>query len=67
MSIQPKGESLRQATQWISDQRLSDPKIETATLIEKACMKFDLPPSDAEFLSRFLSESSQDASRQDPS
>ncbi|MBW1793536.1 MAG: hypothetical protein JRJ38_03785 [Deltaproteobacteria bacterium] len=56
MSIQPEGEDLRKATRWISDERLNNPKASLTNLIEQACVKFDLPPKDAEFLTRFFSE-----------
>ena len=54
MSIQPEGEDLRKATRWISDERLNNPKASLTNLIERACVKFDLPPKDAEFLMRFF-------------
>jgi hypothetical protein len=50
MSINPEGEQLRKAIKWISDMRLSDPGISQSRLIGEACLKFDLPPKDAEFL-----------------
>jgi hypothetical protein len=56
MSIQPEGEDLRKATRWISDERLNNPKASLTNLIEQACVKFDLPPKDAEFLTRFFSK-----------
>lgn len=54
MSIQPEGEDLRKATKWISDQRQGDPPAALSRLIEQACVRFDLPPNDAEFLMRFF-------------
>ncbi len=56
MTIQPEGEDLRKATRWIADERLSNPEASLADLIEQACVKFDLPPKEAEFLMRFFSE-----------
>jgi len=56
MTVQPEGEDLRKATRWISDERLSKPGASLASLIEQACVKFDLPPNDAEFLMRFFAE-----------
>ena len=50
MSIQPKGEDLRKAVKWVSDERQFNPGKELKTLIEEACMKFDLSPKDEEFL-----------------
>ena len=60
MSIQPEGEDIRKATRWISDQRLDNPAAKLNTLIEKAAVKFDLSPQDAEFLARFLSKARQE-------
>ncbi len=56
MGIQPVGESLRKATKWISAHRLENPAAKLPGLIERACVKFDLSPTDAEFLMRFFSE-----------
>lgn len=59
MSILPEGEQLRRAVRWISDERLERPHAILSQLINEACLKFDLPPKDAEFLMKFFSE--QDA------
>ncbi len=56
MSIQPKGEDLRRAVKWVSEERKYDPEKEQKTLIEEACVKFDLSPLDADFLLRKLLE-----------
>jgi hypothetical protein len=58
MSILPEGEQLRRAVKWISDERLENPGAGLSSLIGKACLKFDLPPKDAEFLLHFLAEKS---------
>jgi hypothetical protein len=58
MSILPEGEQLRKAVKWVSDERTEHPEAPLFTLIEKACLKFDLTPKDEEFLMRYLSESS---------
>jgi hypothetical protein len=55
MSIQPEGEELRKATKWISDKLRYEANVSLAEAIEKACVKFDLSPKDAEFLMRFFS------------
>jgi hypothetical protein len=60
MSIQPEGEDLRKATRWISDERLNNPKTSLTNLIERACVKFDLPPKDAEFLMRFFAKKEEE-------
>ena len=54
MSILPEGEQLRKAIKWISDERLDNPGVSLLKLIDDACLKFDLPPKDAEFLLRFI-------------
>jgi len=56
MSILPEGEQLRRAVKWISDVRRENPGASLPKLIGDACLKFDLPPKDAETLMRFLTE-----------
>lgn len=56
MSILPEGEQLRRAIKWISDERTENPGASLSKLIGDACLKFDLPPKDAETLMRFLTE-----------
>jgi hypothetical protein len=58
MSILPEGEQLRRAVKWISDERQENPGAVLSKLIGEACLKFDLPPKDAEFLVHFFSEKS---------
>jgi hypothetical protein len=62
MSILPEGEQLRRAIKWISDERLNDPKAGLFKLIEEACLNFDLPPKDEEFLMHFFTETGLDIS-----
>jgi hypothetical protein len=50
----PKGEQLRRAIRWISDERLNDPGANVSKLIGDACLKFNLPPKDADFLVNFF-------------
>ncbi len=54
-SILPEGTSLRKAVQWISKMR-EEGKTPLPTLVDQACMRFNLSPKDAEFLSRFFNE-----------
>ncbi len=56
MSIQPKGEDLRRAVKWVSEERKYNPEKEQKALIEEAWVKFDLSPLDADFLLRKLLE-----------
>jgi hypothetical protein len=54
MSILPEGEQMRRAVRWISEKRENDPEASLLKLIEEACLKFDLPPKDAETLTHFF-------------
>lgn len=56
MSIQPEGEQLRKAVKWISDELQFREGAILSKLIEEACFKFDLSPTDADFLLRFFLE-----------
>ncbi len=56
MSILPEGEQLRKAVKWISDMRSDNPDARLFKLIEQACLKFDLPPKDEEFLIHFFTQ-----------
>jgi hypothetical protein len=60
MSIIPEGEQLRKAIKWISEESSDNPGAGLAKIIDDACMKFDLPPKDAEFLLRFFTEKDSD-------
>ena len=53
-TIQPEGENLRKAVQWISDERQYGPDRKPAKLIDEACLKFNLSPADAEYLAKFV-------------
>jgi len=53
MSIVPEGEALRNAIKWISEEHECHPDEKMNTLINKACIRFDLSPSDSEFIIRF--------------
>jgi hypothetical protein len=54
-SILPEGTSLRKAVQWISKMR-EEGTAPLTTLVDQACVRFNLSPKDAEFLSRFFIE-----------
>jgi hypothetical protein len=55
-TVQPAGEDLRKAVKWISEERKYNPGQKPSELIEKACLKFDLSPMDAEYLQNFLKQ-----------
>jgi hypothetical protein len=54
-SIMPEGTAIRKAVQWISKMREGG-NASLATLIDEACVRFNLSPKDNEFLSRFFTE-----------
>ncbi len=54
MTIMPEGEDLRKAVKWLSDEKGLHPEKKLSNLIQEACIKFDLSPLDAEFLSRAM-------------
>lgn len=56
MTIQPKGEDLRKAVKWVSEECKFDKEKKLKALIEEACLKFNLSPVDADFLLRTLRE-----------
>jgi hypothetical protein len=43
--VLPKGQALRQAIRWMSDEGRHDP-----LAVEEACRRFDLSPTEEEFL-----------------
>jgi hypothetical protein len=52
-TVQPKGEQIRKAVKWISEERKYNPEADFAKLIEEACLKFNLSPMEAEYLAKF--------------
>ena len=56
MSIQPEGEDIRKAVKWISEERKYGTPKKLSQLIEEACLRFDLAPNEAEYLTRFIKE-----------
>ena len=56
MSIQPKGEDLRKAVKWVSEECKYNPGKELRAVVDQACLKFNLSPKDAEFLIRTICE-----------
>jgi len=55
-TIIPKGENLRQAVKWISENRTEDENAKIPLLIEKAGIRFNLSPKDEDFLRSFYKE-----------
>jgi hypothetical protein len=52
-TIQPKGEKVRQAVKWISENRKQEECKPMPSLIQKASAQFNLSPQDEEFLVSF--------------
>jgi hypothetical protein len=52
MTIMPQGEELRKAVKWISEMRQVVPSQDLQKLVEQACLKFNLSPVEAEYLTR---------------
>ncbi|MFU8769266.1 MAG: hypothetical protein ACNA7H_05970 [Desulfotignum sp.] len=52
--VQPQGDALKKAIQWVSDQRKKSPDTPPARLADAAALQFDLSPKDSEFLLRFV-------------
>mgnify|MGYP001054361587 FL=1 len=52
-TVQPKGETLRQAVRWISEQLEEDPDRKRSGLIQEACARFNLTPKDEVYLISF--------------
>ena len=48
--VLPHGESLRRALRWLSEQRLESPSAPRANLIDEAARRFDLSPTETDFL-----------------
>ena len=58
-TIQPKGEKVRQAVKWISEERKGDENKSLALLIQEASSKFNLSPNDEEFLGCFYEDNNE--------
>ncbi len=57
-TIMPKGDKLRQAVKWISENLKENEKASIPLLIEKAALQFNLSPKDEEYLQSFYKEKS---------
>ncbi len=58
-TIQPKGENLRKAVKWISEEHQYNPARTHRSIIEEACLKFNLSPMDAEYLNKLSEKDSE--------
>ena len=55
-TIIPEGDNLRNAVKWISEMVQSGAQKSKMTLINEASLRFDLKPTDQEFLMRCYDE-----------
>ena len=55
-TIIPKGENIRRALKWISDNQLEDKKKPFSRLIQEAALKFNLSPNEETYLENFYKE-----------
>jgi hypothetical protein len=56
MSIQPKGEHIRNAVKWVSEERIDHPGKPLSEILEKASVRFNLSPLEVDWLERFIKE-----------
>ena len=54
-TVKPQSDNLRSAVKWISEMRQSKTPPSDRTLLQDACLKFNLAPVDAEYLARHMS------------
>jgi hypothetical protein len=59
-NVQPQGEALKKAIQWVSDERRKSPDTPATKLANTAALQFDLSPKDSEFLMRFVKQENQE-------
>jgi hypothetical protein len=53
-TIQPEGDLIRKAVQWISDELQDHPEENRRKLMELAAVKFNLSPKDVEYLQKLI-------------
>ena len=59
MQIMPKGENVRKAVKWISDNLKEDPDQSVKKLINDAVLRFDLSPGDSELVINFYKKNKE--------
>ena len=55
-NVQPQGDALKKAIEWVSEQRRKSPDTPATRLANDAALRFDLSPKDSEFLLRFVKQ-----------
>ena len=56
MTIQPKGDAIRKAVRWISDERQHGEATNLNRLVDQAAVKFNLNPMEVEYLLRLVKD-----------
>lgn len=56
MSVEPQGEHVRKAVKFVSAERKYSTEKTVKQLVDEACLKFDLSPKEAGYVTRFLLE-----------
>ncbi|MDY0133010.1 MAG: hypothetical protein RBR53_10115 [Desulforegulaceae bacterium] len=46
----PKNDAIKKAVKWICSEMKADKELKRKDLVQKACMKFDLSPTESEYL-----------------
>ncbi len=64
-TIMPGGTAIRKAIQWISQKREEGGKASLMSLIDQACIRFNLAPKDCDFLHRFFKEQETSSTKAD--
>lgn len=64
-TIMPGGTAIRKAIQWISQKREEGGKTSLMSLIDQACIRFNLAPKDCDFLHRFFKEQETSSTKAD--
>ncbi len=54
-TVMPDSEPIKRAVAWIAEQRQTNPDRNPQKIADEAILKFDLSPTEAEFLSKFVS------------
>ena len=54
-TIMPNSDRMKKAVQYVSEQRQAEPEKTPKKIVNEATLKFDLTPSECEFLAKFVS------------
>lgn len=64
-NVMPKNQSIKSAVQWISEKLKENADTPIAALINQVTLRFDLTPSESQFLVNFYKDGNNDASKSD--